>query len=51
MNLPIMDGNFNKNYRLPLERLCGRKILEIVVTGGSLRKRRVKVPKKMFILT
>jgi hypothetical protein len=28
MNLPIMDGNFNKNYRLPLERSYGRRILE-----------------------
>jgi DNA-binding phage protein len=28
MNLPIIDGNFNKNYRLPLERLYGRRILE-----------------------
>jgi hypothetical protein len=28
MNLPIIDGDFNKNYRLPLERLYGRRILE-----------------------
>jgi hypothetical protein len=28
MNLAIMDGNFSKNYRLPLERLYGRRILK-----------------------
>jgi hypothetical protein len=28
LSLPIWDGNFNKNYRLPLERLYGRNILE-----------------------
>jgi len=25
MNLPVMDGNFNKNYSLLLERLYGRR--------------------------
>jgi len=26
--IPILNGNFNKNYRLPFERLYGRRILE-----------------------
>jgi hypothetical protein len=28
MNLPVTEGNFNKDYRLPLKRLYGRRILE-----------------------
>jgi hypothetical protein len=28
LSLPILNGNLNKNYRLPLERLYGRNILE-----------------------
>jgi len=38
MNLSITDENFNKNYRLPFERLCGWKILEIAITGRVFEK-------------
>jgi hypothetical protein len=47
VNLLILNGNFNKNYRLLLQTLNERRILENSISGSNTRDRVEKFPASM----